>query len=224
MTKNEYKSPKYFKEVYDISSATLRSWGDTGKVRTIRLRENGARKYLVSDIERHLNVQSNREDRSTIIYARVSSSKQKEDLERQSELLQQLYPQHNKVITDIGSGVNFKRKGLQRLLELICDKMVDTVIVLYRDRLVRVGFDIFQQICDRFGTTIVVHNENEKDEDGEHDDLVAVITSFVASHHGKRASQNRKRRAQVQSEQRKDAKKAKAREREEAENEEGGDN
>lgn len=206
---NGYKAPKYFKKLYDISSTTLRSWGDAGHLKYIRTSEKGSRKYLVSDVNNFLNVDSTKPKRSTIIYARVSSQKQKEDLERQRDVLKQLYPQHDKVITDIGSGVNFKRKGLQTVLELVCKNMVDNVIVLYKDRLARIGYDVLQQICTQFGTTITVHRENEKDDDGEHDDLIAVITSFVASHHGKRASESKKRRRATKEKGGEESKKAK---------------
>lgn len=190
-----YKSAIYFRRKYDVSSEFLRTRGETGQVGTIRTSSNGRRKYNVRDVEKlfdDTNPSSN--GKLIIIYARVSSAKQKEDLVRQRDDLVRLHPEHTHILTDIGSGVNFKRKGLGKLLELVCEGLVQKVIVSYKDRLARVGFDCLEQVFTHHGTEILVHNQNLQDDDGHTDDLISIVTSFVASHHGKRASANRKRR------------------------------
>lgn len=189
-----YRPGKYFSNKYGINISTLRNWADSGSIRHFRVGpKDGRRRYHVGDVLSKFNV-PREQKRLHVLYARVSSIKQKEDLGRQIEQLKQLYPNHDRVISDIGSGVNFKRRGMQTLLELVCDGLVEKITILYKDRLARIGYEIFEQICTKFGTVITVHNESEKDQDGEHDDLVAIITCFVASHHGKRASINRKRK------------------------------
>jgi len=190
-----YKSATFFKERYDVSSECLRRLAERRKVRVVRTSEVGRRKYNVRDVQLQFNdTDTNDSKGATVIYARVSSAKQKEDLIRQRDDLIGLYPDHTDVITDIGSGVNFKRKGLGKLLERVCKGLVDKVVVSYKDRLARVGFECLESVFHIHGTKIVVHNQGLQDEDGTTDDLIAIVTSFVASHHGKRASSNRKRR------------------------------
>lgn len=190
-----YKSAAYFKNKYDVSSEYLRCLGERSKIRVVRTSDVGRRKYNVSDVGRLFqDVGTKRRGGDVIIYARVSSAKQKEDLVRQRDDLVGLYPEHTQVVTDIGSGVNFKRKGLGKILERVCDGMVSKVVVSFKDRLARVGFDCLEQVFRLHGTEIVVHHQNLQDEEGHTDDLIAIVTSFVASHHGKRASGNRKRR------------------------------
>lgn len=129
------------------------------------------------------------------IYARVSSAKQKGDLDRQIQDLQEAYPGHV-VIRDIASGVNFKRKGLQTILEHVLSGLVNEVVVMHRDRLARIGADLLEFIFSKVGTKLVVHGTNADAEDKHDlaDDLLAVTTLFVASYNGRRAAENRKRR------------------------------
>lgn len=129
------------------------------------------------------------------IYARVSSDKQRGDLERQINDLKEAYPDHQ-IIKDIASGVNFKRKGMQTLLERVLAGMVSEVVVMHRDRLARIGCDLLEFIFATFGTKLVVHSKDD-DPDFNHDladDLLAVTTHFVASYNGRRAAENCKRR------------------------------
>jgi len=128
------------------------------------------------------------------VYARVSSAKQKGDLARQIDDLKKAYPDHD-VIHDVASGVNFKRKGLQALLELVFTGMVSEVVVAHRDRLARLGCDLLETIFTKLGTKLVVHGASENED--EHDlasDLLAVTTVLVASYNGRRSAENRKRR------------------------------
>lgn len=128
------------------------------------------------------------------IYCRVSNDQQKGDLERQIEELQKAFPDHQ-LIQDIGSGVNFKRKGLQTLLERVLSGMVSEVIIMHKDRLARIGYDLLEFIFTKAGTKLVVHGSNEESKDTElADDLLAVTTHFVASFNGRRAAETRKRR------------------------------
>lgn len=136
-------------------------------------------------------------DKRAYIYARVSSAKQRGDLERQIQDLTQAYPGYD-VIRDVGSGVNFKRKGLQTLLERVVAGLVSEVVVMHRDRLARLGCDLLEFVFAKAGAKLVVHGDHE-DADGEHDladDLLAVTTLFVVSSNGRHAAENRKRRAE----------------------------
>lgn len=128
------------------------------------------------------------------IYARVSSAKQFEDLDRQVQDLQKACPGHI-VIKDVGSGVNFHRKGLQTLLELVLSGMVSEVTVMHRDRLARIGYELLEFFFNKTGVKLVVLGGDAKDAESElADDLLAVTTLFVASHNGRRSAENKKRR------------------------------
>lgn len=194
----EYKSAKFFKEQFDITSQALLRWCNAGKIRGIQIHGGGGHhRYHRGDVEQYIGCcDGGRRRGMRVLYARVSSAKQKEDLHRQVEDLKQAYPNHDLVITDIGSGVNFERRGSKALLERVCQGLVAEVVVMHKDRLGRIGTEIFQQVFEQFGTRLVVHCQDEENDSDKHDDLIAIITLFVASHHGKRAAENRKRRAE----------------------------
>jgi len=181
---------------YGVSLSTLRKWHADGHVEALRLGDGGKRLYNANDVRTRLGVRDDDETTAAgrkIIYARVSSSKQRGDLHRQVLDLQAAYPGFE-VIKDIASGVS---PGLCALLEAVVKREVSVVAVAHRDRLARLGFDLIECVLGAGGASVVVHSIAE---DGEvegrdlADDLLAVTTLFVASHHGRRAAQNRKRR------------------------------
>lgn len=149
--------------------------------------------YSISGVNKLIKQDNPDKGRQSYIYARVSSSKQKGDLERQINDLKEAYPDHI-VIKDIASGVNFKRKGLETLLEHVIGGMVAQVVVAHRDRLARLGCDMLEFIFSKTGTKLVVLGNDEEDEHDLASDLLAVTTLFVASYNGRRSAANRKRR------------------------------
>ncbi len=112
-----------------------------------------------------------------IIYARVSSRNQKDDLENQIAFLKNRYPNHE-LITDIGSGLNFKRKGFNALLERILSGDVAEIVVTHKDRLCRFGFELVESIAKKYNCTIVVLNESPLSSQAE---LVQDLLSIVFS-------------------------------------------
>ena len=135
-------------------------------------------------------------DRKTIVYCRVSSPKQKDDLKRQVEnmelyLLSQGKP--SEIITDIGSGINYKKKGLKELLKLITQNKVEKVVVLYKDRLLRFGFELVEYIASLYNCKIEIVDTSKKSEQQELvEDLVQIVTVFSCSLQGKRANKAKK--------------------------------
>lgn len=124
-----------------------------------------------------------------------SVNKQKDDLARQVENVD-LYLKSLKtpyqIIKDIGSGINYNKKGLSELLELICKNKVDTVYVLSKDRLVRFGFEILQKVAELHNTQIVVLDNEDKTKEQELvEDLMQIITVFSCRLHGKRATKTK---------------------------------
>jgi predicted site-specific integrase-resolvase len=192
MENEEYVTATNIRKKYKITSNTLRNWGISGKVRFVRPNQ-GNRLYNLEDVRKLFGEENFCDKRKTICYARVSSSKQKEDLERQKERLKEDYKEAE-IISDIGSGLNWKRKGFCSILERILNGDIKTIVVTYKDRICRFGFELFESICKNKGTDIVVLNKTEEniDETQElQEDLLAIITFFTARHHGKRSHKNK---------------------------------
>ena len=123
-----------------------------------------------------------------ICYCRVSSSHQKDDLERQVELMKHLYPDHE-LISEVGSGLNFKRKGFIRLLDLIIKGEVKELVVMYKDRLCRFGFEFVEHLMETYGEgKIIVVNRNEEKTPLEEitEDILAIMNIYVSKMNGLR--------------------------------------
>ena len=161
-----YKPGIWFFTQYGVSTATLRSWANSQKVTFIRT-PGGKRFYLLNDVYRLLNVQvsQHQQQRYGIVYARVSSHKQRSDLQRQIQTLQQAYPSH-KLIQDCASGINFKRPGLRTLLEQVHTGMVSEVVVLQRDRLARIAIDLLEFVFTQNNTKLLVHCQMQDSRSG----------------------------------------------------------
>ena len=191
-----YVSPKKAAEHFKVTTQTLRRWAKQKKIKTI-VTNGGHRRYYV---ENKGKFEENQDDK--IIYARVSSKKQEKDLQRQVKYLQTKYPKY-RIITDIGSGINFKRKGLNSILEGVFNRDIEEVVVTHRDRLTRFGFEHFDYIFKRFGSTLtVMDTKQEKSYEEELvDDVVSIISVFTAKHYGSRKYKIRKKNT-ILSEQR----------------------
>jgi putative resolvase len=198
----KYLTGKEIRKTFHISNSTLQNWSSTGKISTIRIggNETGKRLYLESDLDKVLPGYKKKEDiqRRKVCYARVSSQKQKGDLERQIELLKTSYPNYE-IISDIGSGINWKRSGFNRLLDETMRGNIKKVVVAHRDRLCRFSFELVERVFRNAGCKIVVQDRNvlqnpESEETELRDDLLAIVTVFVASNNGKRAAAHRKER------------------------------
>ena len=135
-------------------------------------------------------------DRKTIGYCRVSSNKQKDDLQRQIENMRMYLISKGKpfeIISDIGSEINYKKKGLKELIKLITQNKVEKIVVLYKDRLLRFGFELIEYIASLYNCEIEIIDNTEKSEQQELvEDLVQIITVFSCKLQGKRANKARK--------------------------------
>lgn len=128
---------------YGISRSTLRRWANNNKV-VFKRNPSNHRSYFVHHNTNKTNQKQSKIDNSeNYIYCRVSSNKQKDDLQRQCLFLQNKYPNH-KLVKDIGSGLNYKRQGLLKLLELSNKQLVKEIVVSSKDRLCRFGFELLE--------------------------------------------------------------------------------
>lgn len=137
------------------------------------------------------------ENRINIGYCRVSANHQKDDLLRQISLVENYLAakgQTFKIIQDVGSGINYKKKGLKELLKEVSINQVDTVFVLHKDRLVRFGFDLLLDICQLHGTKIEIINQTEDKPVEEElvEDIMNIIHVFSCRLNGRRSQINKK--------------------------------
>ena len=196
---SKYVKPSFIQKNYQISSQTIRRWAYEGKVKSIKMPESGNRLIDYEDFLRVVGAEIHKDDtpkaKRNICYARVSSQHQKEDLERQVKLLSDQFP-HHEIIKDIGSGLNYNRKGLQTLLELVFSKDVGQVVVTHNDRLSRFSFDLLSWIFKKFDVSLLVLNKTtDSNPDIElSQDVLSVITYFTAKNNGMRSAKNRKDR------------------------------
>ena len=198
MDDDSYKPPRWFKSTLGVSNASLRRWESKGFISALRS-PGGMRLYSVRSVRAAFGIEAPQaQSKINIAYARVSSAKQKADLDRQVVSLKRLYPDHV-VVTDVGSGLGFKRPGLRSILDQVHDGLVGQVAVLHKDRLCRFASGLLAYIFEKAGVKLVVHHEDdEADEFGDlAEDLLAVTTFFVASHNGRRSAQHRRERAKL---------------------------
>ncbi len=121
-----------------------------------------------------------------ILYARVSSTKQKEDLQRQCEYLQSQYPD-GELVKEVGGGLNYKRKKMLTILERVMSGNVKRIVVTYKDRLARFGFDLLQWLCTKHSCEIVVLHRVELSPEREMvEDILSILHCFSARLYGLR--------------------------------------
>jgi putative resolvase len=181
-------------KVFQVHSATLRGSTESGKLDHRRM-PGGKRMYNYQQFVKLIGAQCDTptNKRACIIYARVSSPHQKADLERQTEDLQQAYPDHE-VVKDVASGLNWKRPGLLSILERASKGAIEQIVVAYRDRLCRFGLELLEWIFRKFEVRLLVHNKMETTPDPTSElaeDLLAIANYFVAKNNGKRAGEKR---------------------------------
>lgn len=179
-----YKASK----LLGVTSRTLRTWDKLGKIKTTRTASN-YRVIPSSEISRLIN--DGASDKITIAYCRVSTRKQTDNLERQvGRVLEYCNSQNyrTELFKDVGSGLNDNRKNYLKLIERIAQGDVSRIIIEYKDRLTRFGFDAFKKFCEQFGTEIhiiepALTSTFEEELSG---DLISLITVYSARLHGRR--------------------------------------
>jgi predicted site-specific integrase-resolvase len=170
---------------YGISISNLRKWGREGAIPTERT-PKGHFIYIIPECCKRSEFTTPDEWSDSIIYARVSSKKQKGDLLHQVQALQSKFPEYT-LLEDIGSGFNYERKNFRSLLERLFQGKIRRVVVSHQDRFCRFGFDFFQWLFQQFGATLesMEHPNPEKGEDMVAD-IMEVFTVFTARYYGRR--------------------------------------
>jgi putative resolvase len=179
---------KEAKMLLGITTRTIQRWDKEGKIRVVRT-IGGRRRIPESEIKRILGL---KEERVVVGYVRVSSTTQKDDSERQKQLIHSYAKDKGygeiQILSDVGSGLNENRKGFLRLLEMITERKLSRVIVAYEDRLTRFGFETLRKLFQAFETEIEVINSVEKTPQEELvEDLITIVSHFAGKLYGMRS-------------------------------------
>jgi len=176
--------PKEVCQRLGISYATLREYVKKGYIQPVIL-QSGKWRFREEDVEKLMGIVRKRK---VILYARVSSNTQKDDLVNQVKYLEENVKEYDQVITDIGSSLNMKRKGFLKLLGMILNNEVSKIVIAYPDRLVRFGFEIIEEVCKAHNCEIVVLNKEDKTPEQEViKDLISILVSFSEKLQGMRS-------------------------------------
>ena len=185
--------------ILGVTTTTLRNRDKKGLLKPDELTKGKARRYRVESLRNiNRNIIFTKDDLKTIAYARVSSHDQKQDLNRQVQLLELYCTKHGykyEVIQDIGSGMNYYKKGLTRLIDLILDNQVQRLILTHKDSLLRFGAELVFSICEAKNVEVIIINQGEEPPSFEEElakDVLEIITVFSARLYGSRSKKNKK--------------------------------
>ncbi len=193
----KYYSIGEFSKLIGKNSQTLREWDKKDILKPHHVAPTGYRYYSQEQLNHFLWLRGiDTKTKKVIGYCRVSYHKQKDDLERQIENVKTYMIAKGysfDVITDIGSGINYNKKGLNQLIDMITNSEVEKIVILYKDRLLSFGFEMIENLCNKYGTTIEIIDNTEKTEEQElARDLIQIVTVFSCRLQGKRANKAKK--------------------------------
>jgi len=186
-------------EIIGVSVGTIRRWEKLKLIACSFRTLGNHRRFDVNRVKNFLGIETSELNRKVIAYARVSSHDQKDDLVRQASRLEEYCSKQFanadfELIKDLGSGLNFKKRGLKKLIREILAGKVSEIVLTHKDRLLRFGSELIFLICACLGTKIRLIEE-EQNLSGElvlAKDALEIITVFSARLYGKRSHQNRK--------------------------------
>jgi predicted site-specific integrase-resolvase len=202
-------------EILGVSISTLRRWDKAGRLEPEKT-TSGHRRYDISKLKPEVYREIQREAKKTIAYARVSSHDQKADLERQKQVLELYCARQgwtHEIVSDLGSGMNYHKKGLKRLISDVLSEKIGRLVITHKDRLLRFGAELIFAICEAKQVEVVILNQERPEETGatqervceanimsedttfEEDlakDVLEIITVFSARLYGSRSRKNQK--------------------------------
>ena len=180
-----------------VTIQTLRNWDKQGLLKPDEITKGGSRRYKLESLKNiNKNIKFNTDNLKTIAYARVSSHDQKDDLIRQVQVLELYCAKavfNYEIIQDLGSGMNYYKKGLTKLLNLILEGQVKRLVLTHKDRLLRFGAELVFAICEAKEVEVIIINkgdENIKFEEELAKDVLEIITVFSARLYGSRSEKN----------------------------------
>ena len=191
-----FVSIKKAADILGVSTQTLRRWEVEGRGVPSQRTIGGQRRYDVSQLTPPTSTKTS-SALPTIAYARVSSHDQKEDLQRQVQMLERFCAAHGwsfEVISDLGSGLNYSKRGLRALINKIMEGKIGRLVLTHKDRLLRFGSELIFAICETRGIEVVLVNQGDQPSFEEElaSDVFEIITVFSARLYGSRSHKNRK--------------------------------
>ena len=187
-------------KILGVSIQTLRNWEKTGRLLPDFVSAGRTRRYSrlrLLSIAWLTNQEAKEDQKTTIAYAWVSTNEQKEDLSRQIELLELFCAKNSftyEVISDLGSGMNYRKKGLKKLLDALLNDKVERLVITQKDRLLRFGAELVFTICETKGVEVIILNKGDGAVGFEEElakDVLEIITVFSAKLYGIRSKKNR---------------------------------
>lgn len=182
-----------------VTIQTLRNWDKQDLLKPDEVTKGGSRRYKIESLKNiNRNIKFNADELKTIAYARVSSHDQKEDLIRQVQVLELYCAKagfNYEIIQDLGSGMNYYKKGLTKLLNLILEGEVKRLVLTHKDRLLRFGAELVFAICEAKGVEVIIINKGDENIEFEEElakDVLEIITVFSARLYGSRSKKNKK--------------------------------
>jgi putative resolvase len=179
------------KKLLGVTPQTMRNWDKNGKIKPVKRAKNGFRYYNLLDIQNLVKPKN----KMIIGYCRVSSKKQEDDLCRQIENVKTFMIAKGysfEIIQDIGSGINYTKNGLNELITKVINGNVEKVVILYKDRLLRFGFELLESIFQKYNCKIEIIDNTEKTEEQELvEDLIQIVTVFSCKLQGKRSKKTK---------------------------------
>ena len=178
-------------KILGICKSTLYKHDKEGKIDTIRTPRNkrlyNVRKYLKEN--GHLETKTKKK----ICYCRVSGMSQKVELENQKKYMKERYPTHE-LLWDMGSGINFKRKNLNKILDYGINNELEELVICYKDRLCRIGYELIEMLLHKHSNTkiIILNDDHKSPEEEVVDDLLQIITVFGSKVYGMRRYKKKK--------------------------------
>lgn len=186
---------KFAKKV-GVTPTTLRRMHKDGELVPVRVSDGGTRYYSTEQLKDFAKNTMPEDEKIVIGYCRVSTPSQKDDLENQvNNMKTYMYAKGYSfdIITDVGSGINYKKKGLLELVNKINNREISKIVILYKDRLVRFGYELIEYLCHINGVDIEIIDNSEKSKEEElTDDLIQIITVFANRLYGQRSKKTKK--------------------------------
>jgi putative resolvase len=178
----QHVTPKEAAKILGVHVSSLRRWENEGKLKAIRT-PGGQRRFIIEEVEKIAGMPRTIR---TVCYGRVSTPGHQDDLQRQLEHLRTRYPEAE-VISEVGSGLNFKRKKFLAILERIIDGDIQRLVIAHPDRLVRFGFELVKWLCTKFECELVVLNDRKLSPEQELvQDMLSIIHCFSSRLYGLR--------------------------------------
>ena len=199
---DEYLPSNKVCKILGVHPRTLYLWEEKKAIETIRTpggkRLYNLNKYLENSEKNKITIKREKiikpnesiteKIKKKIIYARVSSLGQSDDLERQIIVLKENYPEYE-LIKDVGSGVNLNRKGLRKIIDISISGLIEEVVIVHKDRLARFGYELIEDLINKYSrgkVTIIEKKENKEAKEELVEDVLQIMNIFVAKMNGMR--------------------------------------